>query len=368
MSVRRRAPLSQPALRLARELKRCEAQVALLDRVRPLNLAAELSRLSAGFAAGRRPSPAFEHGPRAELSELRRLLVEMARLLDDEGGAETRLLAGRARELELEAQLCEHVGEQTFAALAAKRFPLPEDPAAAQRFAELLLTTPGPAEPPASLHLSDDARDAKSLWSKLSQRVSARRWPVRVEIAPGLVSLAAVADGVVRVRPGARLSEAVAERIALHEVEGHVRPRVSGAALGGAFLAGTPRASEDEEGRAILLEERAGLLAPERRRELSRRYLAAQSVRQGAELWETVELLGRAGAPATSAIELACRVHRGGGLGRELIYLTGYARVSAGLGARPELERLLCSGRVSLDAAAELLGGSVELDDHGDMV
>lgn len=367
MSVRRLVPLREPALHLARELKRCEAKVALLDRVRPLNWGPEVARLVAAFAARSKPRPQFLQAPPAELGELRRSLTDAADLLAS-GSDEERLLSGRAEELALEAQLAEQVGSAEFPGLAARRFPLPEDAEASHRLAELWLTAPYAPEAASGLHASDDARDPESLCSKLSRRIAAERWPVRVELVPGLVSLAAVADGVVRIRPGAMLTAGVAERIALHEVEGHVRPRVVGATLGGAFLAGTPRASEDEEGRAILLEERAGLLGAERRKEIARRYLAAESVRNGAELWDTVELLGRTGAAAPAAIELASRVHRGGGLGRELIYLTGCARALVGLAARPELEPVLKSGRVSLSAAEALLSGSIELDDDGDVI
>ncbi|MDF3068007.1 MAG: hypothetical protein K0R38_3608 [Polyangiaceae bacterium] len=366
MSVRRRSPLSARAQRIARELKRCEAKVALLDRVRPLNLGAELLRLGAAFADGARPPAAFEHGPRPELGELRRALREAARTLAG-GDVEEQLLATRAEELELEAQLAEHVGDRCFAALASQRFPFPEEGVSLRRLAETFLTAPAAPEPAGALHLSDDHQDPESLWSKISRRVASERWPVRVELAPGLVSLAAVADGVVRVRPGARLSVRVAERIALHEVEGHVRPRVSGTGLGGAFLAGTARASEDEEGRAILLEERAGLLGSERRRELARRYLAVLSLREGGELWDTVDVLGRTGAPAGAAIELACRVHRGGGLGRELVYLAGYARVASRFANEPRLEQVVRSGRLSLDAAV-LLESSLDFDDDGDVI
>lgn len=367
MSVRRLSPLAEPARQLARELEQCEGRVALLDRARPLNWGAELARLGGAFQAGRRPKPAFELGPPAQLTALRRLLTEIARALEG-GGAEERLLSARALELELEAELAEQVGQPDFPELAKRRFPLPADEHAALRLAEALLVSTGKEESVQPLHVSDDPRDPESLWSKLSRRLAAERWPVRVEIVPGLVSLAAVAHGVVRVRPGARLSARVAERIAVHEVEGHVRLRVGGQLLGGAFLAGTPSASEDEEGRAILLEERSGLLDSERRKELARRYLAAASVRHGAALWETVDVLGRAGALAGEALELACRVHRGGGLGRELIYLTGYARVKLALASRPELEHVMTAGRISLGAATILLNGSVELDDDGDVV
>jgi hypothetical protein len=282
---------------------------------------------------------------------------------------EQRLLAERARELELEAELAERVGSVEFRACAARRFPLPADDAQlreqAARFAQAGADEPGEAP---KLHVSDDLRDPASLISQLARRVFAEKLPVRVQPDPGLVPLAAVADDVVRVRSGARLSEAVARRIALHEVEGHLLPRARGRRLGGVLSAGSAGASEDEEGRAILLEERAGLLDGARRAELGRRYLAAASVREGAELWDTVELLGRHGAEASAAIELACRVHRGGGLARESIYLSGYLRVAATLGREPQLERLLASGRLSLSAARSLLADSVELDDDGDMI
>jgi hypothetical protein len=173
-------------------------------------------------------------------------------------------------------------------------------------------------------------------------------------VDPQLVALAAVAEGVVRVRGGARLSAAVSRRIALHEVEGHLLPRLHGQALGGVFSAGSAGATEDEEGRALLLEERAGLLDSARRRELAQRYLAAVSVRQGGAPWDTIELLLEYGSSDERAIELACRVERGGGLGRELVYLVGYARVRAALAAEPQLEALQGAGRVSLLAARRL--------------
>jgi hypothetical protein len=370
LSVRRRQPLGESAARAALWLKQSEASIALLDRVRPLNWAAELSRLTRGFETGARLTPQLAYAAAPDLTELRRELTTLATQLSASQDVEQQLLGARARELELEARLAERVGADEFRALAAERFPLPADPVSAHQFSEQLLTTPPGAatqENSANIHVSDDRRDPESLWSQVSRRLSDARFGVRIEIVVGLVSLAAVADGAVRIRAGARLSAEVARRIALHEVEGHVRPRAAGQLLGGVFAAGSAAASEDEEGRAILLEERAGLLDAHRRAELARRYLAAESVRDGAGFWDTVTLLGLRGASAAAAIELSCRVHRGGGLARELIYLTGYRRVAETLARRPELEEIQKSGRVSL-AAAALLAGSVELGDDRDMV
>lgn len=370
MRLRRCRPLADGALAVARRLEHLETQIALLDRVRPSNLTHELTRLTRAFEAGRTPPPAFEYGARPALGAVRSELSSLVTALDA-AEPEQRLLAERAQELELEAALGEHVGEPAFQALARQRFPLPAEPSATRKLAELFLSAPGSPnlqENAGLLHDSSDPRDPHSLWSQLTRLLDAERFAVRVEVVVGLVSLAAVANGVVRVRAGARLSEKTARRIALHEVEGHVRPRVNGQQLGGVFSAGSAHASQDEEGRAILLEERAGLLDAERRRELARRYLAVESLRGGAEFWDTVTLLGRRGATLAAAIELTSRVHRGGGLGRESIYLVGYQRVAAALAERPELEQVLRSGRVTLEGAETLLKGSVELDHDGNVV
>lgn len=369
MSVRRTRPLAEKARAAALELSRSEAQIALLDRVRPLNWQAEQIRLTRAFEARQQPAPAFEYAPRAELSRLRARLIAIATELD-QADLEQRLLAERAQELELEATLAEQVAGPEFARLAARRFSPGHDAARTEQTAQQLLRA-GPQEPNDDAgvrHLSDDRRDPHSLWSQVSRLLARGLGNVQIEPVLGLVSLAAVANGVVRIRARAPLSASVGRRIALHEVEGHVRPRSAGATLGGIFSAGAVRASEDEEGRAILLEERAGLLGAQRRRELGYRYLAAESVRGGAEFWDTVRLLGTLGAEAAPAIELACRVHRGGGLARELVYLTGYLRVARALAVRPELEQVLQSGRVSLEAADALLTDGVELDDDGDVV
>jgi hypothetical protein len=364
VTLHRRVALPEPARRTARRLKQCETATALLDRVRPLNLPTERARLVAAYASGRRPPLELAYAPRPELGDVLRALDEASRSLDARE-VEQALLLERTDELRLEAELAERAGQTDFKALAARRFPLPDADARLREIAHAGLPAPVKAigSEPASderTHLSDDDRDPDSLLSQISRRVFAQRLPVRVEVDAGLVALAAVADGLVRVRSGMLLSARVGSRIALHEVEGHLLPRQAGAELGGVFLAGSAHTSETEEGRALLLEERAGLLDAARRAELCRRYLAAASVRDGAEFWETCELLLKAGADVEAAVELGCRVHRGGGLGRELVYLAGYEQVKAALSTDPWLERALVAGRVSLEAARRLwdqLGG-----------
>jgi hypothetical protein len=115
--------------------------------------------------------------------------------------------------------------------------------------------------------------------------------------------------------------------------------------------AGTAGSVEAEEGRALLVEARAGHLDQGRKRELSFRHLAALGVRRGAELDETFRELVVRGADAAEAVEIAVRVHRGGGLGREVVYLPAYLEVRRAFEREPALERWFERGRVGLGAA-----------------
>jgi hypothetical protein len=73
-----------------------------------------------------------------------------------------------------------------------------------------------------------------------------------------------------------------------------------------------------------------------------------------ADFVDTVRmLLGRA-APLETALRIAARAHRGGGLGREAVYLPALLRVDAAVAADRAVDRVLGSGRVSVDVARAL--------------
>jgi hypothetical protein len=54
------------------------------------------------------------------------------------------------------------------------------------------------------------------------------------------------------------------------------------------------------------------------------------------------------------ALRIGARTHRGGGLGREAVYLPALLRVTAALEADGGLDRVLSAGRVAVDAAPAL--------------
>jgi hypothetical protein len=263
------------------------------------------------------------------------------------------LFAERARELDLEASLAEAVGRPDFARLAAARYPAPdasEAPAVERTVTAWLAEPGGPADE--LLIRVDDASDPESLISLLRARISAERLPVRVELRTDLPTIAAAGDGFVAIRADAKVTAAEAERIACHELTAHAAPRVAARRESIAlFRVGARGASDEEEGRALLIEDRQGLSSSVRRRELALRHRASEWVRQGALFSEVVRRLEGLGADLTRALDLAQRALRGGGLGRELLYLPARQRISAAFAADPALERFFERGRVTIAAA-----------------
>jgi hypothetical protein len=342
-------------------LVRAEEHVNLLGRVAPADVLAEAARLARDYSRG----SAFvvtriAAGP--DFSSVRRTLVGLAHACEP-FGAYGRLYAERALELELEARLAEALGKPEFRALAAERFP--EPPGALSRTCDAFVVEAERLLPkePVSLHLSDDAGDPQSLVARLRLRARELGLAFVVRTTRNQLAVAATGNGVVSVRAGVRLSATASERIAAHELLGHALPRARARFSTLPLLrAGTRRAGDDEEGRALVVERRAGLFDAERQRELALRHLAALGVRRGAEPRDTTAMLVEHGAPLERAIELTLRIHRGGGLAREIVYLPAYFAVRSAFAEEPSLERWFERGRIGLEAARELNRALPELE------
>jgi hypothetical protein len=342
-------------LAAARVLFRAEAALQLIDRAVPSNLESERNRLLQVAARGGRLLPEFRYSRFPQASELRLALSGLARDLAANDPVSD-LLAARASELALEAALVEALGTPAFARLAAERFPAPEGEEA-RRVGELVTSFAASAPSTAAgveLFASDGC-EPNSLVRLIDRELGSQRSAVRVELRRELASIAASGDGVIYVRPGMLLSAREAERIAHHEVYAHALPRIAARSQPDqVFRAGTAGSSEDEEGRALLIESRAGLLGPERRRELALRHRLVLELRAGKSFADSFANLLTQGFDAKFALELVIRIHRGGGLGREIAYLPAFLRVSQAFTTNPRLERLMERGRVSIEAARVL--------------
>lgn len=340
-------------------LARAEARIALLSRCQPDNPGVERQRLLAAHERGEALLPQYRYAPVPDLSELARGLARAAVVLE-RGDALDVLYAERCRELELEAALAASVGQPGFAALARQRFSTGggEDAERAAALADTWTRAIPPAPEPGLTYRSDDAREPRSLLGCLARRLGELRLACRLIVDERLSALAATGDGVIHVKAGVWLGARQAERITAHEIEAHALPRERARAEAcGLLRVGSARSVEDEEGRALLIEERGGWLDAERRRTLGLRHLCASLLAAGADWSECLRQLEQRGCSAEAALGLMERVGRGGGLCRELVYLPAWCRLTRELASEPELERWLERGRVSL-AAARVLSGT----------
>jgi hypothetical protein len=271
------------------------------------------------------------------------------------------LYAARVRELLLEGALCAAAGTPRLSALAHERFAgaEPVEVVAASRLCARWLAED--ASPPLGLVERSDSPRPQSLLSRMRVAVHALRLPFRVVAAPSLAPLAATGDATIYVATGRAVPEEDALRTVMHEVEGHARPRSRAAkATCALFGAGTAHGADDQEGRALLLEERAGWLGPRRRKQLAARHRAVEAMNDGASFADVAfDLVRTHGVDETEALVAAERAFRGGdgrsaGLGRERVYIEAMLRVGAHLGARPEDEEVLAAGQVAASAASTL--------------
>ncbi len=314
----------------------------------------------AAFQRGERAELRLQYAPAPDLERLEAALCHVESTL----GAATGLAAlyvERVRELRLDVELARCVGTPRFRRLARRRHAPSHAPewAAAEQLARAWAQASCPPDP-AATYPSDNRHSPHSLLSLLTRQIGQLRLPVRVEIAPLLASRAASGDGVVFIQPGARLTLGQGTRICQHEIVGHVLPRVLARSQPcGLFRVGSAGAGDEEEGRALLIEQRSGSLDGERRRELALRHLTALAVCEGADVTECVRLLLGLGCALPDAVSLYLRVARGGGLCRELAYLPAWLRSSAAFELDPGLERWLEHGRLSLSAARSLRSAGI---------
>ena len=192
----------------------------------------------------------------------------------------------------------------------------------------------------------------------MSREAGRCKLPMRVVVEPSLASLAATGDGVIFVAAERWIRVRDVERTVLHEIAGHALPRARAVSAPlGIFALGTARGTDDQEGRALLIERAAGFLDGSRRRELGLRHLGARATLDGATFVDVVELLLEHRAPLESAMRIASRVQRGGpgagGLAREIIYIPSLLRVERllfephGTGSSTRIDDAMAGGRIA---------------------
>ena len=335
-------------------LLRAEREIALIDRFLPCNFRQEAARLSAIFSTGTVALPRFDYSDRsmtglASAAEKLAFVREQLSVLERESawGWLALLMQQRADELNLELELVHARESSMMSSLSQARYALTgEECLSAKDLANRWLN---------ETHLEPEVSES-TVSVAFEFVVRARAEGLHAPIVEREISsIAAVGGECIYVQRGARAAPDEVARIWVHEVGAHLRPRLAARNAPPPFRVGTVQANEDEEGRALLLEERASLLNSVRRKELATRHLLAAAARESLEIVTvTAQELLKRGVPASIVAHATCRACRGGGLAREVIYLTSFQRVAAALSQTPKLELWMERGRISI-AGARLL-------------
>jgi hypothetical protein len=345
------APLELPAwhgpiTRLARE---SIAAIRVIAAATAENLPTERARVTASFRRGEPTVPVLLY--RAVDHSARRDVLHRAATAIENDGILGALYAERLLELDGEAALTAAVGTRLFGPLARRRFPARAEDADgidADRDREVLSAGPD---------TTSDGTRGETLFTCVLQRLQRHGVDVPIVFREDLSALAATGDDRIYLARGRRLSTLAARRTAVHEVDGHVLPRVRARdeALS-LFAIGSAGGADEQEGAALFAEEQSGLLDGARARELALRHRLVAGMRNGARFVDTVRSALAADIATDDAVALAFRLHRGAGadgegLGREAAYVPAFRRI---LSAPADERRALARGQLSVGAIEKL--------------
>lgn len=317
-------------------LVRISREARVLPALTPVNAAAERARLIDQVARGEAPVPRWELARRRVEPACWRAIDEARALVRDRlPGPVRALYLARLDELEVDLAMIECIGD-----------PVRVRPLAARRFGtgirEVVLEDDGPVRVSTvarglleRLPPSEEARttSAEALAEMLRDAARASGLAgLEVKIDARLVAGAATGDRGVFIA-SRWFGRIEARRLCAHEVLGHAVAAANAARQPTRLLeVGTAGSFADQEGLAICLEEEAGALDAHRLRVLAARVIATDRLHSGASFGETARFLHRQHRfTAESAVLIAERAHRGGGVARDAGYLYGYLRVRVAL-------------------------------------
>jgi uncharacterized protein (TIGR02421 family) len=370
-SPRPASPYLAAARRLGNRLRVALRPIRVLDAVRwPESverqfLAADGRELPAITAARYRTLRFDPAHKRTELLDLERDI--RSRL--GRGDPLSRLLQRRCRQARAAVELLGRRGTPEFAPLARELYgsPTPADDVAVDAvFAALEAFAQ--SNSPASQRLLDPIETARLLSSRLRASLAGR---FLVRITDDLASDAAACGRSIKLRRGARFSEADVASLEVHEGWVHLgTTRNARRQRACPFLThGLPATTATQEGLAVLCELLAGVCHDERIRRLARRYEAVRIADDGADFIDVYRFFLTDANGPRYAYQQAARIFRGslpagaGPFAKDRTYALGLVRLlraaQSARGGRIRRLQLLFSGKVAfgdlpvLDALAD---------------
>ncbi len=349
--------LPEPWRQLDRAMAFVAAEVRLLPRLLLEGAVGERARLRRALAAGRPVAPRWRWVPRAPSAAAEEAMGRAERLVSELPEVVRGAYRARLCELRLEAAILHGLGRPAVVRpLARRRFVhgrhrVPGGSVPLSVVAERWLHSIPPVEPEPGVLAARGEGGAAELFARV---IHAAGLDADVRVEPMLGARAAASERAVWLADR-RFGRREALGLAVHEVLGHLVSAANARAQPvGLLRVGTAGSFDDQEGLALWLEQRAGLLEPGRRRMLAARVLAADWVLlDGADFVQVARrLFDEYGFSPEEAVALAERACRGGGVARDAGYLMGLLRVRAEVARRGERDAStwLRSGRTSVSA------------------
>jgi hypothetical protein len=345
----------------ARTLPALTAENAHEERTRLTACLMRGETLHPRFALEARPVP---HAAFRLIDELRRQVPDLvdalasAALTPDGffGAVAETLYREKLDELELDLMLLDALGRpRAVRTLAARRYgtgaqvvPTEHGQVSLGGCARMLLDRVEPLSEPKELP-ADGSPD--SLGNLVRALASSIGLTIEVRVEPRLASGAAAGEHTVFLA-ARRFGRVEAERLAIHEVLGHLVAAHNGRKQAlRIFEWGTADSFADQEGVSLYLEAKHGVMDAVRMRVLAGRVLATDMMHGGASFSDTAHALYRVERfTPVEAISIAERAYRGGGVARDASYLLGYLRVHHAIASGTVTLDELRAGRLSVSA------------------
>ncbi|MBI2897210.1 MAG: DUF1704 domain-containing protein [Deltaproteobacteria bacterium] len=332
-------------LRADQALVRASVALDWMAAATPVDAAGERVRFAVSLEAGGVPEPRYTYRKIAVPGPLRSELLGHLSSIEPDSSPLAACLARKIRETLLVADLVEAVGTPRFAAVSATLFGEP-----VRRVIRIAREWANGSAVPEEREVPAEGPDSLASALSAEMRHYGIGWPVRRDRR--FAATVVLRQGALVLGGAGWVSREERDRLCAHEVGVHL-VAVSNALAHplGLFALGTAGYLADHEGAAICAEEARGTLSQYRRALLGARALAAAAALAGEPQGELGRrLVDEHGLSPWDAAVAAERGYRGGGLAKDLCYLSGYERVRAALRTL-DLGAFL-SGRMSLDDVA----------------
>jgi hypothetical protein len=364
-------PLPQLVQDFEQRLQGLCASARTLPALTADNAHEERARLTACLMRGEALMPRFSldvrsvpHAAFRLIDELRRQVPDLVDALASASTAQAGLFTAVAEslyrdkldELELDLMLLDALGRpRAVRTLAARRYgtgsrlvPTEHGEVALSACARVLLDRVEPLSEPKEIPADGSPDSLGNLVRALAASIGL---DIMVRVEPRLASGAAAGEHTVFLA-SRRFGRVEAERLAIHEVLGHLVAAHNGRKQAlRIFEWGTADSFADQEGVSLYLEAKHGVMDAVRMRVLAGRVLATDMMHGGASFSDTAHTLRRVEHfTPPEAISIAERAYRGGGVARDAAYLLGYLRVHHAIGCGAVTLDELRSGRLSASA------------------